>query len=260
VGSLTGENAITAQVGETVRIFFGNGGPNLASSFHVIGEIFDKVHIEGGENINKNVQTTLVPAGGATIVEFTVESPDNLVLVDHSIFRAFNKGALGILSVSGEENHNVFEGGLAEGPYNPKTEIAESTSPEDKQSEAEDEKAAEVEEGPAAEFNLQTSITKGKKIYSQNCFACHQAEGQGIPKAFPPLANSDYLNADPDRAIGIVLNGLTGEVEVNGETYNSAMPAQKLSDEDVAAVLNYVYSNWDNNGTTITPERVKKNR
>ncbi|MDX1604182.1 MAG: copper-containing nitrite reductase, partial [Salinimicrobium sediminis] len=70
VGGLTGDNALTAKVGETVRLYVGNGGPNLVSSFHVIGEIFDKVYVEGGAMINENVQTTLIPAGGAAIVEF----------------------------------------------------------------------------------------------------------------------------------------------------------------------------------------------
>src|SRR5690554_2920270 len=97
VGALMGDNALTAKVGETVRIYMGNGGPNLVSSFHVIGEIFDKVYVEGGNLVNENVQTTLIPAGGAAIVEFKVEVPVSLILVDHSIFRAFNKGALGML-------------------------------------------------------------------------------------------------------------------------------------------------------------------
>ncbi len=101
VGSLTGDNSITAAVGETVRLYVGNGGPNLVSSFHVIGEIFDRVNIEGGTAVNENVQTTLIPAGGATIVEFKVDVPGTLIIVDHSIFRAFNKGALGMLKVEG---------------------------------------------------------------------------------------------------------------------------------------------------------------
>jgi len=82
VGALTGDKSLTAKVGETVRIYMGNGGPNLVSSFHVIGEIFDRVHVEGGSLINENVQTTLIPAGGAAIVEFKVEVPGTLILVD----------------------------------------------------------------------------------------------------------------------------------------------------------------------------------
>jgi nitrite reductase (NO-forming) len=104
VNALTGDNAITAKVGETVRLFVGNGGPNLVSSFHVIGEIFDNVHVEGGDLINKNVQTTLVPAGGAAIVDFRVDVPGTFIIVDHSIFRTFNKGSLGMLKVTGEED------------------------------------------------------------------------------------------------------------------------------------------------------------
>ena len=109
VGSLTGEKALQAKVGERVRLFVGNAGPNLTSSFHVIGEVFDNVYTEGGSTVAQhNVQTTLIPAGGSTIVEFGVEQPGDLVLVDHAIFRAFNKGALGILHVSGPENPAVF--------------------------------------------------------------------------------------------------------------------------------------------------------
>ena len=109
VGSLTGDKALQAKVGERVRLFIGNGGPNLISSFHVIGEVFDNVYTEGGTVASPhNVQTTLVPAGGSAIVEFGVEKPGDLILVDHSIFRAFNKGALGMLHVSGEDNAKVF--------------------------------------------------------------------------------------------------------------------------------------------------------
>ena len=109
VGSLTGEGALKANVGETVRLFVGNGGPNLTSSFHVIGEIFDNVYGEGGATISEhNVQTTLIPAGGSAIVEFAVEAPGDYILVDHAIFRAFNKGAIGILTVSGNDNPMVI--------------------------------------------------------------------------------------------------------------------------------------------------------
>ena len=109
VGALTGDQALQAKVGESIRLFVGNGGPNLVSSFHVIGEVFDNVYGEGGTMVSqRNVQTTLIPAGGSAIVEFGVEKPGNLVLVDHSIFRAFNKGALGMLKVTGDDNAKVF--------------------------------------------------------------------------------------------------------------------------------------------------------
>ncbi|MCC6626764.1 MAG: nitrite reductase, copper-containing [Chloroflexi bacterium] len=108
VGALTGDNALKAKVGETVRIFFGVGGPNVISSFHVIGEIFDRVYTEGASEVSTNVQTTLVPAGGATIVEFKVDVPGRYVLVDHSLGR-LEKGGAAFLDVTGPENPEIFK-------------------------------------------------------------------------------------------------------------------------------------------------------
>lgn len=109
VGSLLGEGALRAKTGETVRLFVGNIGPNLISSFHVIGEIFDRVYREGSlMEPGHNVQTTLIPAGAASTVEFKVEVPGNFTIVDHSIFR-INKGALGTLHVAGPENPEILK-------------------------------------------------------------------------------------------------------------------------------------------------------
>jgi nitrite reductase (NO-forming) len=106
--ALTGDQALTAEVGERVRIYVGNGGPNLTSSFHVIGEIFDTVNIEGASEVSTNVQTTSVPAGGAAWVEFTVDVPGTYVLVDHALSRTFDKGSLGHLVVTGPEDPAIF--------------------------------------------------------------------------------------------------------------------------------------------------------
>ena len=108
-GALVGDGALKAKVGETIRLYVGNIGPNLISSFHIIGEIFDKVYVEGGTLINENIQTTLIPAAGAAIIEFKVEAPGNYLLVDHSIFRAIDKGAVGILSVTGPKNPGIIK-------------------------------------------------------------------------------------------------------------------------------------------------------
>lgn len=108
VGAIAGDNALKTDVGERIRLFVGNAGPNLTSSFHVIGEVFDNVYTEGGTVAQHNVQTTLIPAGGATVVEFGAENAGNLVIVDHSIFRAFHKGTVGMLAVNGEKNSKVF--------------------------------------------------------------------------------------------------------------------------------------------------------
>jgi nitrite reductase (NO-forming) len=115
VGALTTEHPLKARVGETVRIFFGVGGPNATSSFHVIGEIFDRVYREAavGSSIATNVQTTMVPAGGASIVEFKLEVPGRYILVDHSLSR-LERGLAGFLVVEGPENVDVFFG--PEGP------------------------------------------------------------------------------------------------------------------------------------------------
>ena len=119
VGSIAGDNALKAKAGETVRMYVGNGGPNLVSSFHVIGEIFDKVYVEAGKLINENVQSTLIPAGGAAIIEFKADIPGSYTLVDHSIFRAFNKGALGQLKVEGDENPEIMTKKLSDTVYHP---------------------------------------------------------------------------------------------------------------------------------------------
>jgi nitrite reductase (NO-forming) len=109
VGSMAGDKALQVKKGETVRLFVGNGGPNLSSSFHVIGEVFDNVYAEAGSRVTHNVQTTNVPAGGATIVEFRADVPGEFHFVDHAIFRA-NKGALGTIKVTGDEEHSLFQG------------------------------------------------------------------------------------------------------------------------------------------------------
>lgn len=99
--ALAGDKGLAARVGDTVRIYFGVGGPNLTSSFHVIGEIFDRVYPEGASEVQTNIQTTQVPAGGATIVEMKLEVPGTYLLVDHSL-SSLLKGAAGQMHVTGE--------------------------------------------------------------------------------------------------------------------------------------------------------------
>src|SRR3546814_12310275 len=92
-GSLTGDNALTANTGEHVRLYVGNGGPNLVSSFHVIGELFEQVCFAGGTHYNANVQTQLIPSGGDPNMDFPVGVRGTYVIIDHSISRALNQGA-----------------------------------------------------------------------------------------------------------------------------------------------------------------------
>jgi len=117
----------------------------------------------------------------------------------------------------------------------------------------------------AAVLSLAFSISakaqdKGKAVYTQTCIACHQANGEGIPSAFPPLAKSDYLNKDVNRAIKQVIKGSTGAITVNGKTFNGAMPPQNLNDQQIADVLTYVYASWGNNKSKVTAAMVKAQR
>ena len=245
VGSMTGDKAVTAKVGETVRFYVGNGGPNIVSSFHVIGEVFDKVYFEGGTKLaQENVQTTLVPAGGSTIVDFKVDVPGTFILVDHSIFRAFNKGALGMLKVTGDENKAIYSGKEIDELY-----IEGAASPESYKKEG---------APPTKDFRK-----SGERLFANNCAMCHQGEGQGLPGVFPPLAQSDYLlkiaqSKDRKELVKIVLKGLTGKIKVNGQEYNNVMtPISGLSDADIADVLTYVTNSWGNSAPRFTEEEVK---
>lgn len=109
---------------------------------------------------------------------------------------------------------------------------------------------------PFEATSAQAAAPSGETIYKRSCTSCHMASGEGIPNVYPPLAKSDYL-VDKDRAITQVIKGSSGEIVVNGNKYNNTMPPQQLNDEEIAAVLTYVYGNWENNGTKVTAEEVK---
>lgn len=232
--SLTGANALTSAVGDKVRLFVGDAGPNLVSSFHIIGQIFDDVNIEGGSLVNHNVQTTLIPAGGATMIELSTQVPGTYLLVDHSITRAFMQGALGQLVVTGKPNPDLYDK-ISSGPTPGATNSAPAT------------------------LTISDPLADGKRIFTQICSTCHQADAMGLPGAFPPLAMSDFLNADHQRAIGIVLHGLSGRITVNNTGYESVMPVfgNQLTDTEIAHVLTYVLNNFNNQGGTVSAEDVK---
>ena len=117
-GALTGDNALQIDVGDRARFYFVNAGLNLTSNFHPIGSHWDAVWIEGAL-LNQPIrgsQTTLVPAGGAVVVDLLGQVPSNILLVDHALTRTFDKGALGIVTVNGEPNREIFEGAPSEEP------------------------------------------------------------------------------------------------------------------------------------------------
>ena len=116
---------------------------------------------------------------------------------------------------------------------------------------------APVEGGPKSKAER---IQLGRRLFTSICAACHQPTGLGRPNQFPPLAGSDYLNADKSRAINLVIFGRQGEVVVNGLKYNNNMPMFPLTDQDIANVLTFVYNSFGNSGLEVTPEEVKMQR
>lgn len=113
---------------------------------------------------------------------------------------------------------------------------------------------------PSTDTSLKSKperIELGKRLFVTICASCHQPTGQGLPNQFPPLAASDFLNADKQRAIRIVVNGLQGELVVNGQKFNNSMPRLPLSDQEIANVLTYVYCSFGNSGKEVTPDQVR---
>ena len=245
--ALVGDNALKANVGETVRLFLGNGGPNLISSFHVIGEIFDRVYVEGGTRIQENVQTTLVPAGGSTIVDFKVEVPGTYLLVDHSIFRAFNKGALAMLKVDGAENKAIYSGKEVDSVY-----LADKAAPLGRSA------VTAASAGLASHtVTKEQQIAAGKALFTGTCSVCHQADGKGLPSVFPPLAESDYFASDISKLVLASLIGVNGPIKVNGQDFNSVMPPMsQLNDDEIANISTYVLNSFGNKGGQVTAPEV----
>jgi nitrite reductase (NO-forming) len=249
-GALTGDKALTAKVGESVRLYVGNGGPNLVSSFHVIGEIFDKVWLEGGTRFQENVQTTLIPSGGAAIMQFHLEVPGSYVLVDHSIFRAFNKGALAILKADGPENLAIYSGKEVDAMYLGDRALPNLAAV-----------ATAAEAHAAGTQTAEEQSDAGKALFTGTCSTCHQPNGEGMEGVFPPLAKSSVIKENPKRIVDIIMHGLNGPITVNGKDYNSTMPAMaQLTDDEVANISTYVLNSWGNPGGRITKEEVAARR
>lgn len=106
---------------------------------------------------------------------------------------------------------------------------------------------------------LKASIARGKLVYNDLCITCHMADGKGVPRAFPPLADSDFLREKQTESIKGVKNGISGELVVNGITYNSVMTPLGLDDDEVADVMNYINNSWGNKiDGFVTPDKVSK--
>lgn len=108
------------------------------------------------------------------------------------------------------------------------------------------------------ETELEESVKRGAKIYNSTCIACHQANGEGLQGAFPPLAKSDYLMADTDRAIKLIKEGVQGEMTVNGQPYYGVMPAHNLNEQELSDIMNYIRNSWGNKGEMVSVQHVKE--
>jgi nitrite reductase (NO-forming) len=114
----------------------------------------------------------------------------------------------------------------------------------------------------AQKESLKESISRGQDVYLSNCMTCHMENGEGVEGTFPPLVKTDFVTGDTKKLIGIILKGQSGEITVNGKTYNMEMPSQShLSDDEIADVSNYIRNSWDNKAKkAVTPAEVKASR
>jgi nitrite reductase (NO-forming) len=172
------------------------------------------------------------------------------MLVDHSIFRAFNKGAIAVLKAEGPERKDIYSGKEVDAVY-----LGDRAQP----SLAAVDKATEA--ASAGDLTVEDQVKAGQALFAGTCSTCHQGEGQGLPGVFPPLAKSDYIAADPKRVPQIMLHGLVGKVTVNGREYDSNMPPMnQLNDDEVANIATYVLNSWGNPGGRVTKEEAAKVR
>ena len=247
VGALSGPGALEMHVGERVRLYVANAGPNLPASFHVQGVVFDAVYADGGGvPSGHNVQSVDVPPGSSVVVEFTAQVPGEYALVDNSIFRASNRGAYGSVRVVGRPNDLIFTGKIRDEPYDPGTHLERLLTATDASS--------------TKELTVSELMTQGAQVYGSVCFACHQSDGAGLAGKFPPLAQSDFLMADKDRAIGILLSGRKGPLTVNGVKYDGEMPKLPLTTQQIASALTYVRNSFGNKGEPVMVSEVSKVR
>jgi nitrite reductase (NO-forming) len=183
-------------------------------------------------------------------VEFHTQVPGSYVIVDHSIFRAFNKGALAILKVDGPEDKSIYSGKEVDSVY-----LGDRSEPNLTAV------TTAAKAHAAGTLTKAEQIAAGQVLFTGTCSVCHQANGQGLANVFPPLAKSDYIAADPKRVVDIILHGLTGKVTVNGAEYNSVMPPMnQLTDDEVSNIATYVLNSWGNPGGVISKDDAAKSR
>ena len=237
------DHPLVAAPGERVRLYFVDVGPNLWSSFHVIGAIFDKVYPDGdAAHALSGVSTYSVGPGAGAIFDLVLPEPGKYPFVDHDMAHAM-VGAIGVLEVRGN--------GAAPPAPVLTTPAPASTAP-----------AADMAAASAALGPYHVDLANGAALYATRCAACHQPTGAGMAGAFPPLkGDAVVLNADPSKQIDTVLHGLQGQT-VGGVAYATPMPpfANLLNDAEIADIINHERSSWGNQGKQITASEVKARR
>ena len=210
-------------MGETVRIYFGVGGPNITSSFHVIGEIFDH-RLRRGRRAGRAEACADDDGALGRLGRLWISSS-----MSPALYVPAQLSAVARIQQRCDRDAQGERAPRIRWIYSGQAVTTSSTSP----------RAAAIQTDAAARRRTTRPprtkaerIERGERIYKTVCAACHQPDGEGIAGAFPPLAESDYLNADKRRAIGVVVHGLTGEIQVNGKSFNSVMPSLGLTDED----------------------------
>jgi nitrite reductase (NO-forming) len=240
------DHPLPATPGGLVRIYFVNAGPDLWSSFHVIGGIFDKVYPGGNPaEAVSGVSTYSVGPGAGAIFDITLDQPGNYVFVDHDMAHAII-GAQGVLQV-----------GDAAAIAAQKPPITAAKAPAAATTVAPPIGAAPNASAPAGPYTFDPA--NGASKYASTCAACHQATGMGLPGAFPPLKDDPVvMNADPTEQIDTILHGAHGRT-IGGTTYPSAMPgfASALSDKDIADIANHERASWGNQGKLLTADQVE---
>lgn len=237
------DHPLTAKAGDLVRFYVVDAGPNLWTSFHVIGGIFEHVYQDGDpSHALTGVQAYTVGPGAGMVFDIVLPEAGKYNFVDHDFAHA-SRGAMGVL--------DVREADGSESSATPPIAQAEPAAA-----------APAVAKAPAATGPYKFDPARGESLYAANCSACHQATGTGLPGAFPPLKdNPAVLDPDPAKHLNVILNGLHGEA-VNGTVYPSAMPpfGPSLSDADIADIANHERTSWGNQAKQVTADEVKAAR
>lgn len=237
------DHPLLVTAGKRVRLYFVDAGPNLWTSFHVIGSIFDKVYPDGdAAHALSNVSTYTVGPGAGAIFDLVIPKPGKYAFVDHDMAHLMI-GAVGILEVTPNGAPPVRTTASTPPP-------AAITPP------------TKVVAAPAPSGPYHFDAAKGASLYATHCAVCHQATGQGIPGAFPPLkGNAAVLDPNPTKQIDTILNGLHGE-NVGGTVYASPMPPFKglLNDAEIANIVNHERSSWGNKAKHVTASEVEAKR